>query len=85
MVNCMNCIHNPVCDLWRLQEGQDAASFQLSGCDHFKDCTKYAEVVRCEDCKHYRTSGCAMDTYAFDVVEEGYCSYGERREGEWKK
>ena len=39
------------------------------------------EVVRCEDCKHYRTSGCAMDTYAFDVVEEGFCSYGERREG----
>lgn len=38
-------------------------------------------VVRCENCKHYGTSGCAMDTYAFDVVEEGFCSYGERRKG----
>ena len=38
------------------------------------------EVVRCKDCKHYRTSGCTMDAYAFDVVEEGYCSYGERKE-----
>ena len=38
------------------------------------------EVVRCKDCKHYGTSGCAMDAYAFDVVEEGYCSYGERKE-----
>ena len=38
------------------------------------------EVVRCKDCKHYGTSGCAMDTYAFDVVEECFCSYGERKE-----
>lgn len=37
-------------------------------------------VVRCKDCKHYGTSRCAMDTYAFDVVEEGFCSYGERKE-----
>lgn len=39
------------------------------------------EVVRCKDCKYYGTSECAMDTYAFDVVEEGFCSYGERKEG----
>jgi hypothetical protein len=38
------------------------------------------EVVRCKDCKYYGTSGCAMDTYAFDVVEEGFCSYVERKE-----
>lgn len=37
-------------------------------------------VVRCKDCKHYGTGSCAMDTYAFDVVEEGFCSYGERKE-----
>ncbi len=40
------------------------------------------EVVRCNDCKHYRTSGCAMDTYAFDVVEECFCSYGERKDND---
>lgn len=38
------------------------------------------EVVRCKDCKHYGTTACAMDTYAFDVVEECFCSYGERKE-----
>lgn len=37
------------------------------------------EVVRCMDCKHFGTDGCAMDKYTFDVVEEGFCSYGERR------
>ena len=36
------------------------------------------EVVRCKDCRHCGTSLCAMDTYGFDVVEEGFCSYGER-------
>ena len=40
------------------------------------------EVVRCENCKYFRTDGCAMDRYSFDVTEEGFCSYGERREGE---
>lgn len=44
MANCMNCIHNPVCDLWRLQVGQDAGSFQLSGCDHFKDRSRFVEL-----------------------------------------
>lgn len=38
------------------------------------------DVVRCKDCKHYGTGACAMDTYAFDVVEECFCSYGERKE-----
>ena len=37
-------------------------------------------VVRCKDCKYFGTSLCAMDTYTFDVVEEGFCSYGERKE-----
>ena len=39
-----------------------------------------AEVVRCKDCEYYGTRGCAMDTYEFDVVEEGFCSYGESKE-----
>jgi hypothetical protein len=40
------------------------------------------EVVRCGECKHYGTSGCAMDAFSFDVTEESFCSYGERRENE---
>jgi hypothetical protein len=52
-----------------------------------------AEVVRCKDCKHYDNSEgicwCklnskffpgGMDWHAFP--EDGFCSYGERREGE---
>ena len=37
------------------------------------------EVVRCEDCKYFGTDACAFDTYAFDVTEDSFCSYGERK------
>ena len=40
------------------------------------------EVVRCKDCKYFMSDGCAIDAYTFDVTEESFCSYGERREGE---
>lgn len=35
-------------------------------------------VVRCKECKHYCSESCAMRYREFDVVEEGFCSYGER-------
>ena len=40
------------------------------------------EVVRCKDCKHRGTNDCALDTYLYDVVEDGFCSYGERRDND---
>ena len=44
MVNCKNCIHNPVCDLLRSNGERDAASFQLSGCDYFQDRSMFVEL-----------------------------------------
>ena len=38
------------------------------------------EVVRCGECKHFGTDNCALDTYLWDVIEDGFCSYGERRD-----
>lgn len=38
------------------------------------------DLVRCKECKHYGTMNCAMDTYLFDVTEECFCSYGERKD-----
>ena len=37
------------------------------------------EVVRCEDCKHFKRSGleCHWGMYAY---EDDYCSNGERKE-----
>lgn len=44
MANCKNCLHNPVCDLLRINGERDAASFQLSGCDNFKDRARFVEL-----------------------------------------
>ena len=40
------------------------------------------EVVRCKDCKYFGTEICALDTYLFDVTEDGFCNYGERRDND---
>ena len=45
----------------------------------------FVEVVRCKDCAHFdRKSGTCNHfgyyTYAPDVGEDDYCSFGERRE-----
>lgn len=42
--NCNECLHNPICQMWRDQESQDASSFQLSGCCHFKDRSQLLRV-----------------------------------------
>lgn len=42
-------------------------------------------VVRCKDCKHFRTPFCKLDINTdimtiYMAAEDDYCSYGERRE-----
>ena len=44
------------------------------------------EVVRCKDCKHYKTMFCKMDIWHKDITlyradENDYCSYGVRKDG----
>lgn len=40
------------------------------------------EVVRCAECQYFGTDLCALDTYLFEVTENGFCNYGERRDNE---
>ncbi len=42
--NCKECLHNSVCQMWRDQENQDASSFQLSGCSHFEDRSRFVKL-----------------------------------------
>lgn len=39
--NCNLCMHKEVCDLWSKHECQDASSFQLDGCDYYRDKNRY--------------------------------------------
>lgn len=72
-MSCEDCIHYDIC-IFHIKGDENKK------CKHFKIEANVVEVVRCKDCKHYGTSRCAVDTYAFDVVEEGFCSYGESKE-----
>ncbi len=72
-MSCEDCINYDIC-IFHIKGDENKK------CKHFKIEANVTEVVRCKDCKHYGTSRCAVDTYAFDVVEECFCSYGERKE-----
>lgn len=47
-------------------------------------------VVRCKDCKHYQTEdwdgdvlcGCTLHSAMLDITPDGFCSYGERKDGD---
>ena len=56
------------------------------GCREFIDKNRYVEVVRCKDCKHREDGLCPMESVEqypwFATKSDGFCSYGERREGE---
>ena len=81
MAECKDCVHNEVCPVPHLKDAYV--------CKQFKDRTKYAEVVRCVDCRR-----CIMLSNSFnnEVVcgkriltffkPDDFCSCGERREGE---
>lgn len=45
-------------------------------------CTGYVKVVRCENCKHAETDKIGYYCTLHDdrVAENGFCSYGERKE-----
>lgn len=59
-----------------------------NGIDEFVESLPVADVepvVRCKDCKHYKTMFCKMDIWHIDITiyradEDDYCSYGERKE-----
>lgn len=39
--DCKKCLHEDVCNLWHEHERQDASSYQLDGCDYYKDKSRY--------------------------------------------
>ena len=50
-MNCKDCIHEPVCKLWRDQDAQDASIFYTDGCGMFlnkKTSAKYLVVYTYE-------------------------------------
>lgn len=75
MALCRDCLHLDVC------KTTDSCDGHVPRCKHFKDKAKYAEVVRCKDCKHCSHSGlCNLYlNVSHEMKSDDFCSYGERR------
>lgn len=62
---------------------------ELMGCIEDAQTVDAVPVVRCRDCKHYDTAdfdgnilyGCNLHPAMLDITPDGFCSYGERKEG----
>ena len=91
MAKCKDCLHYEAC--LTFSKIINAARDVKKGCEHFKDRTEVAEVVRCKDCKHCLRHTVPLGTYGYcnhfgyydyapEVQPEDFCSYGERREGD---
>lgn len=72
---CENCRHKT-----KTEHEMPCVRCIRNATDKWEPVQDLVEVVRCKECKHYGTMNCAMDTYLFDVTEECFCSYGERKE-----
>lgn len=78
MSTCKDCIHYEICEIMSDQYGIS----KVPSCQCGFYTPDVVEVVRCRDCKHYDSGTCnhfGYYTYAPDVDEDDYCSYGERR------
>lgn len=38
------------------------------------------DIVRCNECKHRKKNGFCLEHNRYEKNDNGYCSYGERRE-----
>ena len=81
MLNCKDCIHD--CYTEGFCEVQEI-------CNFFVDKTKYVEVVRCKDCKHfipfanecYEPHNYYTEEGYREVCDNDFCSYGERKDND---
>ena len=97
MATCKDCLHIDVCAhrYEKLYKGAKVEDLNHC-CTKIKDRNKYAEVVRCKDCKYYteQKKRCDHPCQDWDVEcydqwlemkPDDFCSYGERRTDEQTK
>ena len=84
---CYDCIHYNIC--YKIEHyGRDLETNMP--CEEFIGISDRIDVVRCKDCKYYdkKYHQCELhseepDQYStdfiFDMQEDDFCSYGERR------
>lgn len=93
-MTCKDCYHEPVCTIVHDSITQKGI-YRKETCQFFKDKSRIAEVVRCEDCLSWKECGIdPITNYHFGYCRhyqwqdkddsretngQDFCSYGERR------
>ena len=79
-----------------IAEVECGKNFQTD-CNHVRDFLNAlptidaVPVVRCRDCKHRKTGKCPNTDYTYQggrfdyTKDDGYCSYGERKDGDCRE
>lgn len=89
MSECKDCLHYDICDI--MYEHYGIRKVPPSDCGHYKAKADVVEAVRCKDCEFYRKQyhKCELHSvlpdqfftgFIFEMAEDNFCSYGERRE-----
>ena len=83
-MTCYDCIHCGACSDAG-DSGFSCLKEDVSKCKHFKNKADFVEVVRCRDCKYWRTEhgGFCEASNALSEVNNAnndFCSYGERKD-----
>lgn len=87
MVSCYDCIHCEACSDAG-DSGYSCLKEDVSKCKHFKNKADFVEVVRCKECKFYKTrkqsarrenkkKSCCRSAN-IKVNENDFCSFGEK-------
>lgn len=79
MPKCKDCLHYEACSTF--SKIINSAVDVETGCEHFKNRTDFAELVRCKDCKYKKF----FHINRFGILncestkDDDYCSFGERK------
>lgn len=94
MATCKECLHFEVCsgfmptdldkDVWhycKIGIPEEIPDIDKR-CDSFKDSKSWVEVVRCKDCKHKDGMPGQPNIVCWQMHDDDFCSYGERKDGD---
>ena len=84
---CGDCFHAELCEKSEMLIGFSKDNYAY--CSMFLNSADVALVVRCRDCKYYEIhkpkvlENCERNGYIIPMKPDDFCSYGERKDGDW--
>lgn len=84
MATCKDCLHCKLCVAVDCDYDYGKATTMEKFCRYFEDKSRFAEVVRCSECKYFgkdlgQGKHSCLNYQLPYCLESDYCFYGERR------